>query len=526
MPSEDEAGEEVQALLADATDFEYETEISRAPFRLKNWVRYLAAKTSTNRRARNILHERALKFLPTSYKLWHQYLTERLSAVEGKCITDPACQIVVNTFERALHDRIWPLYLEWAKGIGVKETAIRVYRRYLMYDPLHREQYVEYLEGKGEWEEAAHQLAICVNDESFISPEGHTRHQVDAIIRSGLTRFTDEVGRLWCKLADYYIRLGQFERARDVYEEGITTVITVRDFTMVFDAYSQFEESVLSAKMQLAEDGDSDGEDAAGTDSDTDLDDDADDVDLRLARLEHLLERRPLLISSVLLRQNPHNVHEWQKRVKLFVTAGKPADAVRTYADAVKAISPKLAVGKLCNLWIEFAKFYEEHGDMSNARTVFEKALLPTYRNVDDLASVWCAYADFELRHDCFTEALKVMQRATTGKRGWPPEAAVERRRLTGGHTAASAQKAMAESPVQDRVYKSTKVWSTYLDLEESLGTPETTRAAYDRAMELRVATPGMVLNYATFLEEHRYFEESFAVYEKGVGLFAFPYVK
>lgn len=48
---------------------------------------------------------------------------------------------------------------------------------------------------------------------------------MDAIIRSGLSRFTDEVGRLWCKLADYYIRLGQFERARDVYEEAINSVV-------------------------------------------------------------------------------------------------------------------------------------------------------------------------------------------------------------------------------------------------------------------------------------------------------------
>lgn len=37
-----------------------------------------------------------------SYKLWNQYLGERRAAVEGKCITDPACQIVVNAHERAL----------------------------------------------------------------------------------------------------------------------------------------------------------------------------------------------------------------------------------------------------------------------------------------------------------------------------------------------------------------------------------------------------------------------------------------
>ena len=39
---------------------------------------------------------------------------------------------------------------------------------------------------------------------------------------------------------------------------------------------------------------------------------------MRLARLERLMARRPLLLSSVLLRQNPHNVDEWHKRVALY----------------------------------------------------------------------------------------------------------------------------------------------------------------------------------------------------------------
>ena len=51
-----------------------------------------------------------------------------------------------------------------------------------------------------------------------------------------------------------------------------------------------------------------------------------DDIELEigLARLEDLMERRPLLLNSVLLRQNPHNVLEWHKRVKLY--EGKPRE--------------------------------------------------------------------------------------------------------------------------------------------------------------------------------------------------------
>jgi hypothetical protein len=67
-----------------------------------------------------------------------------------------------------------------------------------------------------------------------------------------------QVGRLWTALADFHIRRGAFEVARDVYEEGLAAVATVRDFGLLFDALSHFEESLLAAKLAAA--GDDDGE--------------------------------------------------------------------------------------------------------------------------------------------------------------------------------------------------------------------------------------------------------------------------
>ena len=113
-------------------------------------------------------------------------------------------------------------------------------------------------------------MAKIVNAHDFVSKRGKSNHalwyelcelisknpdkvkslKVDAIIRRGLRRYTDQVGHLWNSLADYYIRAGLFERARDVYEESIQTVTTVRDFTQVFDAYAQFEELSLSKRME------------------------------------------------------------------------------------------------------------------------------------------------------------------------------------------------------------------------------------------------------------------------------------
>ena len=47
----------------------------------------------------------------------------------------------------------------------------------------------------------------------------------------------------------------------------------------------------------------------------------------------------------------------------------------------------------------------------------------------------------------------------------------------------------------------SLKLWSFYCDLEESLGTLESAKAVYDQILELRIATPQIILNYALFLQ-------------------------
>lgn len=65
---------------------------------------------------------------------------------------------------------------------------------------------------------------------------------------------------------------------------------------------------------------------------------------------------------------------------------------------------------------------------------------------------------------------------------------------------------------VQSRVYKSLKLWSMYADLEESFGTFATCKAVYDRIIDLKIATPQIIINYALFLEENNYFEEAFKV--------------
>merc|ERR1712151_915960 len=68
-------------------------------------------------------------------------------------------------------------------------------------------------------------------------------------------------------------------------------------------------------------------------------------------------------------------------------------------------------------------------------------------------------------------------------------------------------------------------LWSLCADLEESLGTSKSTRATYDAAIDLKVATPVLILSYARFLEERKYFEDAFKVYERGIKAFHWPHV-
>ena len=118
---------------------------------------------------------------------------------------------------------------------------------------------------------------------------------------------------------------------------------------------------------------------------------------MRLARLEFLMDRRPLILNRVLLRQNPHNVQEWLKRVKLYEE--KPTDIIETFEEAIKTVDAKQATGKYSMLWIEFGRFYEKNEQIEDARFVYQKAMKATFKNVDDLASVCCEWAEMELRH-------------------------------------------------------------------------------------------------------------------------------
>ena len=416
------------------------------------------------------------------------------------------------------HNRVWALYRPFAISAS-GDTAIRVWRRYMQIHPEDTEDFIELLIDQGRYTEAIQKYMDILNNPKFRSKNTKSSFQlwnemvdlsvahakeietgltsginVDMIIRSGIQRFADQRGKLWTGLATYWIRRGIFERARDVFEEGITTVMTVRDFTIIFDSYAEFEESIISALMDQAAIRSEKGQ----------VNEDADfDLDIRMMRFEQLMDRRPFLVNDVLLRQNPNNVNEWEKRVALWGDNKK--EIVQTYADAIAAVQPRKATGRFHELWLNYARFYEDGGDLRNARIILEKGVKVPFKSVAELAETWCGWAEMELRNENFDRAMDIMAKATQA----PKRSTVDYFDET-------------LSP-QQRVHKSWKLWSFYVDLVESVSTLEETKRVYDRIFELRIATPQTVVNYANLLEENKYFEESFKIYERGLDLFKYP---
>uniref|UniRef100_A0A6G1S4B0 Pre-mRNA-splicing factor SYF1 n=1 Tax=Aceria tosichella TaxID=561515 RepID=A0A6G1S4B0_9ACAR len=487
----------------------------------------------------DLLYRQALNENPGSYKLWHGYLLFKTKQLEGKSPGDPLFKSVIASFKESLvfmhrmpriwieyctlldqqlfitdtrrafdkaleslpitqHHRIWPLYINFVKRDHVPvETAVRVFKRYMQIKPEDAEDFIDYLHLNNRIDEAATLLCDIINRSNFQSKRGKTKDElweelcdivieyadqiqsinVEAILLDGISRYADQQGRLWNALARYYVHLGMFASARNVYDQAIHSVRTKKDFVEVWEAYTNFQEKYLE---RLLEQDDLTQEQMY-------------DLQIHQASLEELIKDNGFLLNRVALRQNPHNIREWQKRVALCDQLDDPnSTKEEVFNEAIQTVDPKQALGKYEDLWIDYATFYADIGNKYRARDIFEKAVkikeLKDMRDAKyDLARVWCVYIEFEL-HINPTQARDLAKRAS----------GILRRNL--------------------------RLWSLYADLEENYGTFASTKAVYDEMLHNKTATPQLILNYAEFLEEHQYFEESFRAFERGVTLFKWPY--
>lgn len=436
----------------------------------------------------NDLHERALKTLYLMPRIWLDYL-EWLMTQNTITYTRRMFDAALACLPVTQHDLIWKLYIEFAESLPVAESARRILHRYLIFKPDFLENYIDFLERREFVDECAKRYYELIEKEDrkdlwmklaeYISknPENVTLDTVK-ILRTALDK-VEEKGKIWQMLAEMYIRLGNIEKAREIYEEGLNNVISARDFGVIYGAYTQFEEELLNEIIE----------------------EDPEEAEESMKILENLTDRRELLLSNVRLRENPHNVEEWLKRVKIF--QNDVVGVLRTYAESVTVVDPIKATGKPQQLWINFARVYEEEGDLKNARLVFYKASQGRYRKLDQLSDIWIEWIEFEIRHRHYQDALILAKNVCNRKTNLNQK----------------------EATPQEQIGMVNSLWNLYLDLEESFGTEEGTMQAYSKMISIKLGTPQVIMNYSHYLESQGKYEEAFQVYEIGLGAFSWPHI-
>ena len=217
-------------------DLIFEENVLQNPYVEDVWDKYIQFLVSTTNSSSTKLltiHERAVKANPKSRNLWLRYLRWRMNALKTastltspldeeleqqynklnlvfeRCIanmespgdfeiwelyikslwqdqcsvtkTRRACDRALQSLDITEHSKFWSsLYLPFIRSsdkIPI-ETACRVYRRYVQFEPQHVEEYISFLKNRGRVAESSQRLVEILNDETFVSLLNKSKHQM------------------------------------------------------------------------------------------------------------------------------------------------------------------------------------------------------------------------------------------------------------------------------------------------------------------------------------------------------------
>lgn len=146
-------------------------------------------------------------------------------------------------------------------------TALSVLPRYIKLNPDFKEQFSDYLIERKMYNKAVEVIIQILKDDGYHSkarkskkdfefdildivteyPDKITAVNGESVIRDCINKYSDDQGKLWVKLSDYFTRKGEFELARNVFEEALEKIDNVKDFGVIFNAYTKFEEEMITA---------------------------------------------------------------------------------------------------------------------------------------------------------------------------------------------------------------------------------------------------------------------------------------
>ena len=441
----------------------------------------------------NKIHEQALIYMlkmPMIWVCYIQFLMEQNLVTKTRMVFNKSLQMLPIT----QHNKIWEIVIPWAESLsGCHKSKIDIFKRYLKYNADYKEKFIHYLVGIKEFNFAIELIIEILNDENFFSKENKSQYyywimicqiinnypelininkedkniNVDKLIRHGIKKYTDEVGNLWVTLANYYIKIGYIDKAREIFEEALEKVLTVRDFSLVFNSYLNFEQEIMKQNLfsndvdENENENENMGDDLENNDK---LYDKLDDFELKelenafdelnikgidkenkenkndndnkkdkksknkikkgkknddeinttnndysnsnnindgkfnFIRVNNLIQRRPFLLNSTILRRNPNNCNEWLKRIDL-IKEKKDFNLIKNmYEEALNTITINEAYGKLSDIYVSYSHFYEENKDIKKANEIFYKGCNLNFKKTDENVNMWCLWCEMNVR--------------------------------------------------------------------------------------------------------------------------------
>ena len=514
----------------------------------------------------NKLHEQALIYMlkmPVIWKNFIEFLIEQNLITYTRKICDRALQMLPIS----QHEKIWKIYINFLENLtGCYKLKIFVFQRYCKFNNDYKEKFLKYLIGIKQFQPAIKIIIDILNDENFFSRENKTQYyywimlcqiinnypetflnnseiDVEKIIRHGINKYTDEVGNLWVTLTNYYIKIGYIDKVREIFEEALEKVYTVRDFSLVYNSYINFEQEIM--KKNIFNNNEEDEEDIKMQNNEKNENSlneyelkelenafeeleiksineenskvvtknkkskknnknksnnekniiENDDSKFNFLRVNNLLQRRDFLLNSTNLRKNKNNVSEWLKRIELIKQKKNFELTKNTYEEAISTINFNEAYGKKSEIYISYANFYEKKKNLKKANEIFYKACNTNFKNTEENIKLWCLWCEMNLRQRHYKNAYQIIKFICT-----------------------------SNSHKYFKYNRNLKLWSLYVDLEKNLTENENQVIyIYNKMIEYKMASSETIFNYISYLTNLKKYNQIFNIYEQSLDLFTWP---
>ena len=549
----------------------YQVSLHYLPGSYKLWYHYLKEEREYVKSNYNIpnkhyeevnrIHEQALIYMMKMPIIWMnyiQFMMEQNSITKTKIIFNKALQAIPIT----QHKKLWEIYIPWVESlIGCHKSKIEIFKRYIKFNPDYKEKFINYLIGIKEFNLAIHLIIEILNEENFYSKENKSQYyywillcqiinnypedlnlgkynkdiNVDKVIRHGIKKYTDEVGNLWVTLANYYIKIGLIEKAREIFEEALEKILTPRDFSLIYNSYLNFEQEMMKQNLFYNNDINNDNYELTDNKENKNLQSlelnelenalnelnikESDDYKkeekfkkekllekqsqdksnlqkFNFIRVNNLIQRRPFLKNSTILRRNPNNVSEWLKRIEL-MKEKKDLNLIKNlYEECLNTIKINLAYGRLSEIYISYANFFEENNNIKKANEIYYKGCNLNFKNTEENVNMWCLWCEMNVRQKRYQDAYHIIKFICTN----------------------NANKYY-------KYNKNIKLWSLYVDLEMNLNQNNEKQIIYiyNKMIEYKIANIETIFNFIIYLESIKNYEKIYNIYEQSLDLFRWP---